>query len=186
MNYLRRSGRDSILIALSISSLLIAIAGCDDGPYYKPPEQPDNINFDLLVVDQRGTDGSAFPEGTDIKIVLKFITEENKYIEWHKDNECRMFTNKDFFLVFKLDEGNDLPFVYLPVGTPYRYPINCNAADAPSSYLFGSSVIIELNWSANPDNMPLTPGRYYTVANFEANVEGKTQRWELRRDFEIY
>lgn len=181
MNHLLQSGR-RILIPLAIFSLLIVIAGCEDPPFYHPPKQPDQSKFDLLVVDAQNTDISAFPVGTDIKIVLRFISDESKNI----DNECQLFNNKDFFLVFKLDESNPLVPSYYPVGTPYQYPINCSAANVPSSHLFGSSVVIALNWSANPNNLPLPAGKYYTVANFEASIEGKVQRWDLKKDFEVY
>ena len=180
------SGRINVVTALAIFFALIVFVRCKDEPYYRPPNQPEKIDFDLLVLDQRDTDGSAFPEGTDVKIALKFISQENKYVEWHKDNECRLFTNKDFLLVLKLDESNAIPNSYFPVGTPYQNPTPCTTNDVRPSYLFGSSVIMALPWSGNPDNTPLTPGRYFAIANFELEIEGEVKRWELRRDFEIY
>ena len=185
MNNFRQLGR-KIASAVAVFSVLLVFVGCDESPFYRPPQQPEKVSFDLLVLDQRDTDGSAFPEGTDVKIALKFISNENRYIEWHKDNECLLFTNKDFLLVFQLDEGNQVPNSYFPVGTPYQDPIPCATLNVRPSYLFGSSVIMALPWSGNPDNTPLIPGRYYTIANFELPIEGEVKRWELRRDFEIY
>ena len=187
MKNLPKYCNNNILSALAICSALFFAVGCEDD-WYRPPKKgdKDKIGFDLLVLDQTGTDGSAFTEGTDIRIAVVFVNESKKTIKWDKADECRLFTSQDFLLVFQLDEANVNQTSYFPVGTPYRSPLNCPPDDSPPTYISGSSIVVELPWSGNPDNKPLGPGRYYATARFNFEIDGEQRFWDLRGDFDIY
>lgn len=174
--------------AAAVLFALLIVLGCED-PIYRPVKKQadkDKIGFDLLVLDETGTDGSAFTEGTDIRIALIFINESLKTIKWDQEDECRVLNSKDFLLVSQLDEANVNLGSYFPVGTPYKSPVHCTATDDPPVYISGSSKVMEIPWSGNPDNKPLAPGRYYTTARFNLEIDGEQQTWDLRRDFDIY
>lgn len=189
MNSIFQFRRRSLISTLAIFSVIIVVLSCED-PFYRPPlrkqANKEKVGFDLLVLDQSGTDGSAFTEGTDIRIALIFINESLRTIKWDKDDECRVINSKDFLLVYQLDETNVNTGSYFPVGTPYQSPVYCTAIDSPPIYISGSSKVMELSWSSNPDNKPLGPGRYYTIARFNLEVDGEQKTYDLRRDFDIY
>lgn len=186
MNNLSRYGCNKILSALTILSAFILSVSCEDN-LYKPPEPVPTPDFGIVIFDEAGTEGTSFRKGTDIKIGLKLITDGGSGLQWRKDDECRLFSNKDFLLVFQSNESLDKPpALYFPLGTPYQIPMYCMTLNLPSTYINGGTVILAFPWSSNPDNEPLVAGRYYTTAAFELIIDGEVKRWDLRADFEIY
>jgi len=186
MNKLSRSGCNKVLSALAIFSAFIHFIGCDD-VHYMPPDPIETLNFGIVIFDEAGTEGTSFRKGTDIKIGLKLIADAGSGLQWRKDDECRLFSNKDFLLVFQSNENLDKPpTLYFPLGTPYKIPMYCTAINLPPTYINEGTVIVAFPWSSNPDNVPLVAGRYYTTAAFELIIDGEVKRWDLRTDFEIY
>ena len=187
MNNLFPSGCNKILSALTLFLAFILVVSCEDN-LYKPPEPVPTLDFGIVIFDEAGTEGTSFRKGTDIEIGLKLITDGGSRLQWRKDDECRLFSNKDFLLVFQSNESLEKPpTLYFPLGTPYpNIPSYCTATKLPATYINAGTVIVEFPWSTNPDNEPLVAGRYYTTATFDLIIEGKVKRWELRNDFEIY
>jgi len=186
MNNLSPSGCNKTLSALTIFLAFILVVSCDD-TFYKPPEPVPTLDFGIVIFDEAGTEGTSFRKGTDIEIGLKLITDGGSRLQWRKDDECRLLSNKDFLLVFQSNENLDKPpTLYFPLGTPYQIPMYCTTVNLPTAYIDVGTVILSFPWSSNPDNETLVAGRYYTTATFELIIEGEVKRWELRSDFEIY
>jgi hypothetical protein len=186
MKNLPPSGCYKILSAVTIFSAFILFVSCEDN-LYKPPAPVATQDFGIVIFDEAGTEGTSFRKGTDIKIGLKLITDGGKHLQWSKDDECRLFSNKDFLRVFQSNESLEKPpTLYFPLGIPYQIPIYCTTMNLPPTYINAGAVIFAFPWSSNPDNEPLVAGRYYTIATFDLIIEGKVKHWELRNDFEIY
>jgi hypothetical protein len=187
MNNLSRYGCNKILYSLTTFLALILFVSCDD-TYYRPPAPVKTLDFGIVIFDEAGMEGTSFRKGTDIKIGLKLIIDGGKSFQWRKDEECRLFSNRDFLLVFQSNESLEKPpTLYFPLGTPYpNIPTYCAATKLPATYINAGTVIVAFPWSTNPDNEPLVAGRYYATATFELIIDGKVKRWDLRNDFEIY
>jgi hypothetical protein len=187
MNNLPPSGCNKIFSALTFFCAFIIVTSCDD-TFYRPPAPVKTLDFGIVIFDEAGTEGTSFRKGTDIMIGLKLTIDGGKSFQWRKDDECRLFSNKDFLLVYQSHESLEKPPTqYFPLGTPYqKIPTYCAATKLPATYINAGTVILVLPWSSNPDNEPLVAGRYYTTATFDLSIEGKVERWELRNDFEIY
>jgi len=186
MNNLSPSGCNKIISALTIFSASVLFTCCQD-TFYKPPAPAPTAEFGIVIFDEAGTEGTSFRKGTDIKIGLKLITDGGGALQWREDDECRLFSNKDFLLVFQSNENlEDPPTLYFPLGTPYENPMYCATIKLPTNWITRGTVIAAIPWSTNPDNKPLVAGRYYATAAFDLIIDGEVKRWDLRHDFEIY
>jgi len=187
MNNLSRSGGDKIVSTLTILLAIVLLAGCENEAFSPFAPESDKIDFGIAIFDEAGTEASSFKLGTDITIALKLVSDGGKSLEWHKDAECVLYSNKNFLLVSKLDESPEaLPSSYFSLGTPYQIPVFCSAINLPPTYFSEGAVILEWQWSGNPDNEPLAVGRYYTTASIEVRIDGEMIRWDLKKDFEVY
>jgi len=187
MNNLSRFSCNKIVSALTVALAFVFLAGCEKEAFSPFAPVSDKMDFGISVFDEAGTEGSSFKLGTDITIALILVSDGGKLLEWRKDDECLLYSNMNFLLVYKLDESPAAtPSSYSPVGTPYEMPVLCSAINLPPAYFSGGAVILSSQWSSNPDNMPLAVGKYYTTASIGVRVDGEMKRWELKKDFEIY
>jgi hypothetical protein len=186
MNIFAQSGFLKIASSLTIVLASFLLVGCED-VFYRPPDPPEELDFGIVLFDQAGTEGTSFRKGTDVQIGLKLTKDGGKFIQWNLYDECRLYSNQDFLLVFKSNESLDKPpTLYFPLGAPYQIPAFCRSTELTSDYITAGTVILVFPWSSNPANEPLVAGRYYTTATFDLIIDGKVESWDLRTDFEIY
>ena len=147
--------------------------------------QIQEIAFEIVILDEHQQEGTVFEPGTDINIALKLVNRSGKEFEWKYDYECDLVQTENFLLVYGLNEGESKDD-FMPLGSPYQWPIYCLMLNIPSRNLPpGETILIKAPWSHNPDNHPLAAGKYYVIANFALNVDRQSMTWNLRTDFEM-
>lgn len=160
-----------------------SLLGCENSDL---AQQIDKIDFQIAILGEDQHEANVFGSDEDIRLALRLINNSEDAIEWHHDYICQMYQTQFFLSVFKLNESDETSESYLPIGTPYQSPVNCYTINFPHILIQpGESILLNLPWSNNPKNQPLSAGKYYTIANFGLNIGGKTKNWELRNDFEI-
>lgn len=173
-----------IMYPLTIILLFAIVSGCqnDTGTI---DDQIDKIDFKIVILGEDQNESTVFAAGTDINVALKLINSSGKEFEWKYDYTCQLFQTENFLLVYKRNEGetND---DYIPIGAPYQSPINCQTINLPPQNVPpGETILIKLPWSTNPDNQPLSTGKYYIISNFALKINDQSRNWDLRTDFEM-
>jgi hypothetical protein len=171
-------------IVTFIITFFTSLLGCE---YSNLTDSPlDKVSFEIVTLDKNREEADVFDAGEDIGIGLKIINRSEKTVEWRFDYTCHLFQNKDFLLVYRLNDGNETNAGYFPIGTPYEPPINCYTMNlSPELVSPGEKVLINLPWSSNANNRPLTAGQYYITATVELTIDEQTKAWDLRNGFEM-
>jgi hypothetical protein len=164
--------------------LCAVVSGCENDADTLA-DQVQQLGFEILVLGEDQQPGTVFAPGTDIHIALKLINNSGKPFQWKYEYDCHLFQTEDFLLVYRRSEG-ETHGDYFPIGTPYQPPIYCLMINLPPYDLPpGETMLVNLPWSTNPDNHPLSTGKYYVVARVELNINGHLNTWDLRTDFEM-
>ena len=156
----------------------------EDNSFNKEAEQ---LNFEILTLDENHNEKGAFASGTDVVFVLKLTNNSDKAFEWEYDYTCQLFQADEFLVVYKKNQDGESAGTHFPIGTPYQWPVNCQAINLPSQKILSGDkvVLIKLPWSSNPDNQNLSPGDYYIQANIGININGHDKNWDLVTDFVV-
>jgi hypothetical protein len=164
--------------------LLISLAACENSGLVDASVH--HINFEIVTLDKKQEENVSFDAGEDIGIGLKIINASDDAIEWSYDYTCMLFQNSDFLIVHKRNDGIETQSSFLSLGTPYEPPIYCLAIIFPPEIISrGEKLLINLPWSTNRHNQPLSEGQYVITAKFEINIKDQRKALDLRHDFEM-
>ena len=176
----RNSGRTLQVLAL-VGAM---ISGCQDDED-AIGDQVRQIAFEIAVLGEDQREGTVFEPGTDVSFALKLINHSAKPFEWRYEYDCDLYQSANFLQVYKRNEG-ETSSDWIPLGTPYPGPVYCLMINMPPWDLpAGETMLGKVPWSSNPDNRPLSVGKYYVTAQVELNVDGQLRTWNLRADFEM-
>lgn len=173
-------------LQITLIFILLNITGCEKNSDF-PHSKLNQVEFELVVLDDQDIEVASIEQGKDLKFALKLINNSDQDLDWYYDYTCQILQSNDFLLVHQLTQSGESNSNYIPVGTPYLKPINCQTINLPAERIApGESYIIKLMWSDNPENEPLNKGKHYVSANFSLTTGEERKQWLLRSDFEIY
>jgi hypothetical protein len=153
--------------------------GCQDSPARKL----DLTIFELVTLDENENESDVIRAGEDVYFGLKLVNAGEDAIEWRYAYLCRMFQSEEFLVVY---QQTKIASSDSAIGTPYQRPIYCFLFNIPGTLLPpGEKLIINLPWSNDSGNKPLSTGRYYTKARFELTKQGESKTWDLMHFFKV-
>lgn len=161
--------------------LASGLTGCTDNDDFISNQ----IEFKVLTK-ENGTEKVAFDEGEDVAFAVIIVNRSDRSFEWRYDYTCGLLQSDDFLLVRrKLTTGNPNE-TGPPVGQPFQTPVYCPAISLPPQMIVpGETILVEMPWSANPDNPELLPGKYYTEFVIGLTISSEQRSWHLRTEFQI-
>jgi len=146
--------------ALLFVFTLFVVISCrrDEDPRPHP-----SLSFEVVVLDVHGDPATILPAGSDPTLAFEVSNTSDNDIPWHA--YCDITRHEHLFDTYRVtgdDAGNSSEFF---VGSPNR---RGTCETSPVLITPGTDYYLQMPWSSNPDNEPLSSGQY--VVRFEIEV----------------
>jgi hypothetical protein len=157
---------------------------CSDSHEVQPINE---LGVRLAAYDEDGVEHTTFEANTDIRFILNIrnISANDITIGAHYDY-CNVFEDEKFLLIYKLIRDHKGEEKWTPYGKPFNPPIYCLPINMPIVVPGEGEVkVLGASWNNNPDNPPLTQGRYFTAYVFTLKLEEQVRKYILKLAFEV-
>jgi hypothetical protein len=155
--------------------------GCDED---EASVLADSLEVRLVTLDENGEERTVFKEGANVVFALKLINNSKQDIQW--SNFCQLLQLDVFYLIYKWREDDEGKQELKLVGKPYPTPVNCPDINLPSKIPAGmNDYSVKIPWDNNQDNLPLTPGKYFTSLQYTFETESGSKEIDLKAEFEV-
>lgn len=167
------------------TSFVLLVASCSDSE----PVSPINSLHPRLVAYYDGViERTKFEENTNITFALSFTNESDRNIEIGTSFQyCDVYQREEFLLIYKWVREDNGDEKWMPYGKPYQEPVACPTINLPITVpARGETKVVGAAWNTVPENLPFSPGKYYTSFSFDLVLEGQSRRHDLKLEFEVY
>ena len=170
-----------------VSSVLIftmlGLLSCGEEQHMEPMEP---VYFKMTMMNERGLETTVFEKGEEVIMALSIVNHSgNEFKVAGPSVECFMVGKEDFMYVYKRSIGVNGILLDLPVGRPYQDQKVCPLMLWYKKIPVGETSLVSVPWSNNPSNEPLEAGLYYSAFPVTLEIGGKTQTWQLRKEFRV-
>lgn len=157
---------------------------CSDSQEVQPI---DKLGARLVAYDEDGIERTTFEANTNITFGLSLVNKSNDDIKAGSlFDYCDVYQKEDFLLIYKLIGDDKGEATWVPLGKPYKQPAPCLTISLPLIVpAHGEAKLHGRAWNSNPDNQPLTAGKYYTAFSFTFELDGQSRTHDLKLEFEV-
>lgn len=167
-----------------IAVLPLFSSHCTDSQEVRPIDQ---LGARLVAYDENGIERTIFKANTNITFGLSLVNKSDHDIEAGSYYDyCNVYQKEDFLLIYKLMTQDNGEEKWIAYGKPYQEPVACPTFSVAITVPASSEAKLHGGaWNSNPDNQPLTAGKYYTAFSFTLELDGQSRTHDLKLEFEV-